>query len=197
MTVEEFSDRVREFNSAVQTEFPVINARIARSALSLIRDRIINEGIDHTGKPFGKYSTNPLPLFFFTGKELGSGAEKRVKAQAKANLKQGINGVSYEQFRAANNLQTNHIDFKFSGDMWRDVDVLETTVEGNVISTIVASKNSITRQNGASQISTGQIMEYLAERFGDFLALSEKEIAVCNDILNDELQILSDSIFER
>lgn len=197
MSPEEFSAKTQELLVTSQNELLLINARIARSALSLIRDRIINKGLDHTGKPLGKYSTHPLPTFFFAGKTLGSGGDKRLKTIEKQNRKVGINGVSYEQFRDANNLQTNHVDLKFSGDMWRDIDVLQTTIEGGIIKTIVASKDSITKKNGKGTITTGKEAEYMAAKYGDFLAVNEEEKGILLDALDEELQILVDKVFGK
>lgn len=199
LNVNDFNDKVRVLLSTAQTEFPAINARLAKSALSLIKDRIINEGVNAKGSKFPKYSTQPLPAFFFIGKGLGSGADKKMEAELKSQRKAGVKnpGVSYEQWRDINNLQTDHVDMKFTGETLKDLDVLETRTEGNVIITVVASKDSITRTNGKKTITTGKITEHLAERYGDFLELSEKETEAIEEAFNEEVQQLFESIFER
>lgn len=193
----DFSDKVKNLLSFAQIEFPIVNARLAVTALSLVRNRIINDGVNSKGNSLGKYSQNPLPTYFFSGKSISAGGDKGVKAYEKANRKLGINGVSYEQFRDANNLQTNHVDLKVSGDTWRDIDVLETFNEGGKIITLVASKNSISRKNGKGTIKTGEITEFLGERYGDFLQLNETETEILEEALDAEVQNLVDTIFGR
>lgn len=199
LNADEFNDRVKQLLQAANIEFPAINARVARTALSLVRNRIINEGKNGKGQSFGKYSTNPLPTFFFTGKGLSAGADQKLEADLKRQRKAGVKnpGVSYEAWRDMNNLQTNHVDLKFSGDTLKDIDVIETRTEGSIVTTVVASKDSITRTNGKKTISTGTIMDHLAERYGDFLEVTDQETVDLIEVFDEEVQQLVDSIFEK
>jgi len=184
MNIQEFNNAVNGFMSDLTSQAPIINAGITRSGLSLIHDRILNEGIE--GK---SYSTNLLPAYFFTGKSISAGGEAKVKAKNKANK---YKGVSYEEFRTANNLQTNHVDLRLSGDMWRDMDVLEST--GTLrVTTIAGSKNSITYKDGQK---TGDVVGYLAERYGDFLTPTPQEKTILDNSLDDELQNIIDTYFK-
>jgi hypothetical protein len=175
--INEFNNRVKQVLLVAEKEFPAINARIGLNALGLIKNRIINEGKSASGSSFGKYSTNPLPAFYFAGKGLSGGADKAMESELKKQRKAGVKypGVSYEKWRDINGLQTAHVDMKFSGDMWADMAVLETKNEGGNIITVVASKDSITKKSGKATIKTGQVAEYLAEQYGDFLEVSKEE----------------------
>ena len=184
MDIDQFNISVNNFLKAVANDLPVINARIAQSGLSLINDRILNEGIE--GK---SYSTNPLPAYFFTGKSISAGGEAKVKAKNKANK---YKGVSYTEFREANNLQTNHVDLRLSGDMWRDMAVLESNFRGFKGETYVGSKNSIKYAGGQS---TGDVVGYLADRYGDFLTPTKPEELILNNALDEELQDLINQYF--
>lgn len=199
LNINEFNDKVKVLLSSAQTEFPVINAKLTKSALSLIKNRIINEGKNAKGVKFEKYSNNPLPSFFFIGKGLSAGADKALEAELKRQRKAGIKnpGVSYEKWRELNNLQTNHTDLKFTGETLKDIDVIETKVNGGIVTTIAASKDSVTRKNGKKSISTGQITEYLADKYGDFLDLSAEEEQVVTEAFDEEVQNLVNNIFER
>ena len=185
MNIQEFNNHVNSFLAEVRSEAPVINARIAQSGLSLIHDRILNEGIDGRG-----YSTNPLPMFYFTGKSISAGGDAKVKAKNKANK---YKGISYTEFRDANNLQTNHVDLRLSGDMWRDMAVLESRASGLRVTTEVGSKNSITYKDGQT---TGQVTDYNAKRYGDFLTPTNQEEQILNNALDQELQDLIDNYFK-
>jgi len=187
MNIQEFNNSVNAFMSDLESQAPIINAGITRSGLSLIHNRILNDGIE--GK---SYSTNPLPSFFFTGKSISAGGEAKVKAIEKKNKKLGISGISYSDFRDANNLQTNHVDLRLSGDMWRDMDVLESS--GTLkVTTIAGSKNSITYKDGQT---TGQVVGYLAERYGDFLTPTKQEETILDNALDEELQNIINQHFK-
>lgn len=185
MNINEFNNSVNSFIGAVLNDMPIINARITQSGLSLIHDRILNEGVE--GK---NYSTNLLPAYFFTGKSISGSGEAKVKAKNKANK---YKGISYTDFREANNLQTNHVDLRLSGDMWRDMAVLESRNIGFKISTEAGSKNSITYSNGQK---TGDVVGYLAERYGDFLTPTKAEENILDNALDDELQQLINQYFK-
>lgn len=193
LDIKEYNEKVKSLLASVESEFPIVNARLSRSALSMIRNRIINKGVDHRGKPFGKYSQNPLPFFFFHDKAISGGADKKLEAYKKKHPE----GISYEEFRRINGLQTKFKDFKFTGETLRDIDVLETRVVGGVVTTVVASKNSITKKSGKGTVTTGKVADYLAEQYGDFLTLSEEETSALEQALDDELQIFLDKHFTQ
>lgn len=197
MTAKEYSQRVGLFLNEFQSTYPVINARLSLSALNLIRARIINEGVDHIGKTFGKYSQNKLPYFFFKDKALSKGAETKFEAykKKKSKLPPEEQAISYEEWRRINGLQTKHVDMSFSKETLNDLDVIETSVGKGIITTVVASKNSITKKNGGHPVTTGQVTEYLGERYGNFLQLSEKEEELIAKALDYELQQTIDKLF--
>lgn len=184
MNIEQFNNSVNTLLSNLSNDLPIINARITRSGLSLIHNRILNDGIDGAS-----YSTNPLPAYFFTGKSISAGGDARVKAKNKANKGKGI---SYVDFRDANNLQTNHVDLRLSGDMWRDADVTDNTQFGLKNTTIAEFKGSIKYQNGKT---TAEIADYNASRYGDFLTPTKQEENILDEALDDELQQLIDTYF--
>jgi hypothetical protein len=188
MTVEEYTRKVDNALKEVRSEHPEINARLSLSALNLIRSRITNKGVDHNGKSFGKYSTNKLPYFFFQDKGLGSGADKKLAAKKKKDKE----GISYEEWRKLNGLQTKHVDMQFTKETFNDFAVLETRNNGDdTVLTIVASKGSINKGNG---INTKDVSEFLADRYGDYLSISQEETDILRKALDDEIQLILDRI---
>lgn len=187
MNIEQFNNSVNTLLSNLSNDLPIINARITRSGLSLIHNRILNGGIEGA-----KYSTNPLPIYFYLGKSVSEGGYRRLRDKGKQNAKNGIKGVSYLDFRDANNLQTDHVDLRLSGDMWRDADVTENTQFGLKNTTIAEFKGSIKYQNGKT---TAEIADYNASRYGDFLTPTKQEEAILDEALDDELQQLIDTYF--
>src|SRR5687767_3839267 len=114
LNIEEFKKTVEAFIRDVPGEVLRINQGIALSAVPMITGRIINTGKDSKGAALGSYSDNPLPLFFFTNKGTGVGAERKIEALVKAKknaLQTGekFKGVSYKEFREANNLPTTFV----------------------------------------------------------------------------------------
>jgi hypothetical protein len=206
LDIKAFKDKVKAMLSALPEELTKTNAVLARSALSAVRNRLQTDGVDAKGQSLGKYSTNPLPTFFFKNKGLGSGADKAFEAYVKREQKRlgkAFKGVSYEKFRELNNRPTDKVDLNFTGETLRDLDVLESTQQGTFIVTTVASKNSIKKATynakgeAKGSIGTEQVLEHLADRYGDILALSEKEeedIAVAFD---ERLQFFIDTYLPR
>jgi hypothetical protein len=193
INIENFSERLQKLRLLVEQELPVINARMATSAFSLVENRIVNDGLKANGSSLGKYSENPLPAFFFTSNALGSGADAKAESLLKKNKKNGINGISYKDWRGVNGLQTNHIDLQFTGETWKDFAILKTESTPESALTTIQSKGSIKRGSK----STADIADYNAERFGDYLALSEDEEKEIDIAFDNELQQLLDEVFEQ
>lgn len=183
-TPKEFRQDVEKFRKALIIEMPIINQSVALNAFALVNDRVINQGTDETGSSFGDgYSETPLPAFFYEGKSLNSGGEDAV-----AKAKKEGDGLSYKDFRSANNLQTGFVDLNFSGQMWRDIGVVRQTNENGIITTVVGAKNTRDRDGK----TTDDIMEFNGERFGDFLEVSEEEEQLLAQTYDTKLQELID-----
>lgn len=190
-SIDEFQATTEKLLLDVRAELPAINIRVARTGLSLLRNRIINDGQNSKGESLGSYSTNPLPAYFYEGKGISAGADEKLKK----SQKKGKEGVSYKDWREFNGLQTNHIDLKFSGDMWRDIDVISNESSAHGVVTIVGAKNSITRKSGKSSLKTDDLMEFNSDRYGDIMAISQEEENELAMALDAELQFMFDQAF--
>lgn len=197
LDVNQFNQKVNAMLGALPDHVVRNNAILARTALSMVRSRLINQGEDATGKKFGSYSTNPLPLFFFTHKGLGSGADKAFDAYVKKQRKllgKNFKGISYEEFRRLNNRPTDHITLSFTGETLNDLDVLESKQDGQIVNTVVGSKNSIKKAkykadgSNAGTIGTEDVLGHLADKYGDIMALNEKEEEEITLAFDDGLQ---------
>lgn len=184
MANESFKERINKFSSLLIDEMPRINEAVALNAYALVRDRIINDGTNGNGVSLGTYSENELPLFFYSGKSLNAGGEAAV-AKAKKDGK----GLSYKDFREANNRPTNHITLNFSGQMWKDIGVVKQIVSSTKIVTVVGAKNTINRSSGKKSITTDDILDGNRERFGDFLEVNDSE--------QDELVTTYDTLLQK
>jgi len=157
LTIEQFGQKTKLFLSVINNELPKINEICAVTALSILKQRIIDDGIGANGASLGSYSP------------------------------------SYVETRKKNNKQTNHVDLKFTGDMWRDIDVISSELKGDTAVTVVTAKNAINR----GKLKTEDIMFNNAERYGDFMALSPEEEEQVASVFDKELQKVIDKIFEN
>lgn len=162
MLVQEFSNKIRILKQLLANNREAETLIIAREARALIVRRIQNEHKDYAGQSFGGYSTNDLPLFYFYGKSLNAGNEKKVRAAGKKNGGK----LSYLEMRQLNNLQTDAVDMTFSGGMWK-----ETTAEiqsSNFEKTVATITGRTNRAD--------KLLGYNSEQYGDILRLSAMEI---------------------
>lgn len=186
----EFKAQQAKFNQALLTELPRINESIAKNAYALVRDRVINEGKKGDGSSLGKYSDTELPLFFYKGKSLNAGGDKAIEKAKKEGR-----GLSYEDFREANNRPTDHVTTNFSGQTWKDIGVVKQEVQGGIIITTVGAKNTIARTSGNKTIETDTILSGLRDRYGDLLSVNETEEKLLANTYDTELQKLIDTYF--
>lgn len=190
MGTQEFNNRIEQFQRALLIELPRINESIALNAIAQVKDRIINDGKNSKGASLGTYSKNELPLFFYKGKSLNSGGEEAI-----AKAKKAGKGLSYNDFREANNRPTDHITTNFSGQMWKDVGVVKQIEDGGKTVTTVAAKNTINRTSGNKTIDTDTILSGNADRYGDIFEVSTEEEKRLANTYDYELQKLIDIYF--
>lgn len=208
LNIEQYRERVNSFLTALPGEVTRINNALALSAIAEVRRRLIDTGIDGTGKSLGTYSTNPLPTFFFANKGTGSGADTKLDALVKRKQKQAKNtgekfkGVSYKEFRELNNLPTVHVTLSFTGETLGDLGVISEAVSGEKIITTIGAKNSKTKAKynakgqKVGEETTEQVLDHLGERYGEnVLAVNPEEEKMLAAALDDELQKLFDKYF--
>ena len=172
LTIEQAISRLDNLIANYDSVIAKLCETMALEAQAIIIDRIQKYGI--TGR---RYSANPLPVFFFEGRELNSPGAALLKRKDKRK-----EGVSYEEWRKANGLQTDHIDLSFSNRMWEKLVIVGTFKEGDVVKTIIA---------GGDQ-STKDKLKWNTERFGEFLTLDESE----ETALKERFSKLYDEIIE-
>lgn len=179
MDQKDFSKYLQKFSQNIAQALPAINEKVALNAYAMMRNRIIEDGTIGENKSLGEYSDHKLPTFFFKGKELNS---KGRKALETADKKQ--EGISYKEWREANNRPTEHVTMSFSGTTLNDIGVTKSLMEGIRIVTIVGPKNSKTRMDGKT---TEEIVGYLQEMYGDFIKPNKEEMKLLQDTLSIEV----------
>lgn len=207
MKPNEFTSAVEKLSKELTANIPSINEKMALDATAMIKDRLVNTGIDAQGNSLGSYSKNEIPLFFKkNGKvmapfssSLNQGGEKlflSVIKENKARRKAGekLRGISYEQWREANNRPTDHVTLSFTGQTLKDVGVTKQIVSGFKIVTTVGAKNTKVRKGG---VTTEDVLEGLGDRYGNFLQPNEKEVKILATNLQSEVQKLINGAFRK
>ena len=115
-----FANAIRLLRDNLVSSRETVAVQVASNLLAQVENRIIQKGEDSEGVKFPGYSTKQVPKYFFYGKSRNAGADNRVKKSKSPTL-------SYQGFRQLNNLQTQHVDLYFTGEMWRGTGVAVTT----------------------------------------------------------------------
>lgn len=161
-----------EFKDIIKNGFAQQLSIAAETAITLILNRVRFQRVDEFGVPFGAYSENPLPGYYFDKYTKTGVAPARV-SQAVQEAKKGI---SYADFRRAWGKQTEGKDFTLTGDMFLNLKIVEVTDYGDEIEVAVGFDNP------------EQVTKYLenVQREGrEIVGLSEQEMdIITEDIMN-------------
>lgn len=169
MKAEHFHNAAQKLSELIADRLPAINQGLALNASAIVKNRLLNSGTKADGSTLGKYSEHELPAFFFKDKAL-NGSGRKLYEDSKKEGK----GISYKQWREANNRPTDHVTLSFSGDTLRDIGVVKVEAQAGVVNTTVGPKNTIAHANG---VSTETITDdYLGNQYGNFMQPSEEEI---------------------
>lgn len=182
MDSNQFSQTLKSFSQKIIEGLQPINEKVALNAYAMAKNRIINDGTIGEGKSLGGYSDNELPSFFFKDKALNKKGEDFYLKKKKEG-----EGISYKEWREANNLPTDHVTLSFSGTTLNDIGVIKELKEGLRVVTIVGPKNTKNRLNGKT---TFEVVGYLQERYGDFIKPNKEETKILEQTLNDEVNKL-------
>lgn len=175
MTFPEYDKRlngvIKDLQSGAHGEVMV---KMAISALTFIKERVQETGVNAKGQKFKPYSTTPMLVGCksFVQKSacqalLGSKPKRKelewrkVKGNNLAILPGG-----YKQLRSLQGRQTNHVDFSVTNNMWNDINVISKGTDHQKGIAIIGAKQDIEKKKLAGN----------TKRRGDILDLNEKEI---------------------
>lgn len=188
MSPDQFKISVDRLRTLLITNLPTINEKMALDATAQIKDRVVNTGINSKGSSLGKYSDNELPAFFFKDKALNAGGQKLYESRTKPKKGEERKGISYREWREANNRPTDHVTLSFSGTTMKDIGVTKQIVDGAKVVTVVGAKNTKIREGGDT---TEKIVdEYLGGRYGNFLQPNDVEITRLKNYLQTQVEKL-------
>lgn len=177
ITAAEFIARLGSIGKELVAHGPEVVQQKAIAGTSLIVERIQAKGV-----PGATYSTNRLPDWFFSDKELNAGGRAYLSKQddEKDPAKRG---VTWGEFRAAQGLQTAYVDLTYSGRMLGGLVIVDTSAEGTKFTAII----------GGSDMEIDDKLRWNAERYGDKVfqptAAEQKELDfIVLDLLETLLQ---------
>ena len=190
MKAEEAIKHMDQIIAESVNEFGVVMLQVAQTANTLMKDRIVETGIDAEGKPFPPYSTNPMLancsnkyISVAVCSQLAGSKEKRKQLKWVTVNKSGKNVKlfelegGYKQFRELHGRRTDIVDFTFSGEMMANIQVVSSDDEHRQgrarISTLSDEQNTKLAGN--------------TDRRGDILMLNDSEVNEISNILEDWL----------
>jgi hypothetical protein len=170
----------------------IVMARMAINALTLIKQRVQEEGKTAKGSQFPPYSTKAMLIGCksFIQKSacntvFGS-KDKRREFQWRTvqGHKLAILPGGYKQLREIQGRQTDHVDFMMTGRMWSDIAVISKGSDHEKGIAIIGAKTEDDKKKLAGN----------TKRKGDILDLSQEEIDRLKASYNlDVLQIFKNN----
>lgn len=167
-----FIEKLKTVRDDLTAEAENIATAMALNHKALIVKRIQSDGI-----PGESYSDNGVPAYFYAGFSSISGKNKgktydnsypRLNAgfdrMVKSKLKKG-ESISWKDVRESNGLQTDHVDFTFSGRTFQNLNVVSVERSGFIARAYL----------GASDPEVAQRLFYGYKQYGDFLQPNDDE----------------------
>lgn len=194
MTPKEFNQRLQNTINGVESSLGNTMVKLGSTALTLMRQRVQETGINAEGNKYAPYSKKPM---FANCKSMTTSACARIAGSKQkrkelkwVTLKRGGKNIKlfeikggYNEFRQLHGRQTDHTDFTFYGKMWGSMKIISNPAE---------------HQSGIVTIgpSTDEEMKKLqgnVNRRGQILDLSNAEITQLTEIFKiSTLRIIRD-----
>ena len=175
----DFRRKVEELKAAIRSRLPEVATILTLSTKALAERKIKAQG-------FGaEYSQEKVPAWFLKGKELNaSGASFIADVMAEPDPKDRY--TNWGELRAAQGLQTDHVDASYTNKMWAAMGPLEVRETGNVYSAPL----------GATNREAQNKLNWNRDQYGDFIgqAIGPEEKAQLSIVVTEELKkIIDDS----
>ena len=187
MTIEELDNR---FDKIIEetNALGAIMVQIASSALTMVRDRVVETGDNAEGSKYDPYSTTPMlancsSMNVAACGTIAGSKEKRNDLKWVTINKGGRNiklfelPNGYKQFRELHGKQTGFVDFSFSGRMWANIQIVSDNSEHN---------SGVARISAASEENQNKLAGNTEKR-GPILKLSQSEISTLGKDYNTHI----------
>jgi hypothetical protein len=166
-----FDKIVKDLTGSFNAEIMV---KIGISALTFIKQRVQETGVDAHGKKFAPYSTKDTLIGSTSflqkaaGDKLLGSKEKRKKLEWRTvnGHRLAILEGGYKKIRELQGRQTDHVDFSVTNNMWNDINIISKAGEHQKGTVIIGAKQDKEKKKLAGN----------TKRKGDILDLNQKEI---------------------
>jgi len=101
------------------------------------------------------------------------------------NKRIGVYSPSTKKKKIKEGRTSSFVNLQESEQMWNNFAVIDNSIQGKVIKTIVAGKNELANNK----------LEWNADRYGDFLTLTKTEEKILAKAFDSELQIILNKYF--
>ena len=166
--ISELRQQIQKLEEAIRLKLPEVATLISLSAKAFAERNIKETG-------FGEvYSHNEVPAWFFRDKELNKIGETFINQKIKDRK-----GTNWQELRAAQGLQTQHVDLTYRGTMWAGMLPEEPFWENDVVRAPLAGGNREVQNE----------MNWNRDRYGDFLgkALTPENFISLLQVAYDEI----------
>lgn len=163
MLIDQFIKKIEAAEQKVIDALVEIAEEAALNTKALVVKRIQEQGI-------GQYSEKDMPAFFFFTDD-GQVDPNKTKSNAgikfiqKAQKKR--ESINWADIRDAEGLQTEHVDMTFTGETFRDLNIIGVNVQAGRVTAIL----------GCSRKETQDKLKWNVERYGDFMSPTAEETA--------------------
>lgn len=144
-------------------------------SMALTHKAVVVRRLQSEGIPGASYSEKGVPAYLVEKSSyarLNSGFDRMIKRKKKSG-----EPVSWKDVRAANGLQTNHVDYTFSGRTLQNLTIVDTVVNGPLVTAYL----------GANEPESASKLSYGFARYGNFLAPNEEEKVLLLDQVKEQM----------
>lgn len=176
MTPEELDNKFDKIIQNLKSDYlGKVMVRVGVTALTMIKKRVTETGINAEGQKFAPYSTKPTLIGCSTFVQkavcdslLGS-KEKRKQLEWRTvnSHRLAILNGGYKEIRRLQGRRTDITNFSLTNEMWNDINVVSNYSQHERGEAIIAAKTQINKDK----------LEGNTKKRGDILDLSEKEQA--------------------
>lgn len=169
MSFANFIARIRLIADEIEESRAEQSFIIAKEIAEQVRVRVQKQKVNADGASFGSYSTAVVPRWMLEQKATTKGAKDTIAS--------GSWFQSYSDLRQAQGLQTENVDFTFTGRMWNEIGVND----------IQESNNSTTVRIGGVSEYAKMLLGYQEPKYGNIIRPSEEEEQRAADAHRDRI----------
>lgn len=161
MELEEFTQKLEQLKRDLIAEAPAIAYQMASDGKAYAYLRITSEGV-------GSYSTNPIPTFFFKGRELNKAGEDWLEKHSMG---------TWSEFKDAQGVGSEFVNLLYSGRTFAGIVVIGESREGE----------AYVAEIGGSDKEVQEVMDNNYLRYGNYLMATPEEERKIAEGANDRI----------